>query len=295
MNLFMNKKRASIFISAALMLALILQSLVSCTVIKNPADADKLEPLTVSVLKIGKADAIVLKTGENCLVIDAGEEDDGEELCEFLTNSGISRVNALIITHHDKDHVGGADTLLERFPVDRIILPDYEGVVIDYFEFLDALKAKGLTAERIDKSIEFELGTAHILVEPPTSYPEAVSGAEIDNDCSLVTTVTHGKNRLLFMGDAEKTRIRDWLASGTAQQCDFMKAPHHGVYNTALAELFEAVRPKYAVICDSDKNPAETKTLELIKSFGAEVFETRFGRLTVISDGVNLELRQKTK
>lgn len=291
----MNKKRTQIFTAMALMLAFTMQFLVSCTVLERPADAEKLEPLTVSVLKIGKADAIVLQTGENCLVIDAGEEDDGEELCEFLTNSGVSRVNALIITHHDKDHVGGADTLLERFPVDRIILPDYEGVVTDYFEFLDALKAKNLTAERIKQSVEFDLGTAHVLVEPPVNYPEAVSGAEIDNDCSLITTVTHGKNRLLFMGDAEKTRIRDWLASGTAQQCDFMKSPHHGVYTTALAELLEVVRPKYAVICDSDKNPAETKTLELIKSYGTEIYETRFGRLTVISDGVNLELRQKTK
>ncbi len=291
----MNKKRTPIFTAMALMLAFTMQFLVSCTVLERPADAEKLEPLTVSVLKIGRADAIVLQTGENCLVIDAGEEDDGEELCEFLTNGGVSRVNALIITHHDKDHVGGADTLLERFPVDRIILPDYEGFVTDYFEFLDALKAKNLTAERIDKSVEFDLGTAHILVEPPVNYPEAVSGAEIDNDCSLVTTVTHGKNRLLFMGDAEKTRIRDWLSSGTAQKCDFMKAPHHGVYTTALAELFEATRPKYAVICDSDKNPAETKTLELIKGYGTEIYETRFGRLTIISDGVNLELKQKTK
>ena len=291
----MNKKRTPILAAAALLLAFALQVLVSCTTLEKPSDAEKLEPLTVSVLKIGKADSIVLQTGENCLVIDAGEEDDGEELCEFLTNNGISRVNALIITHHDKDHVGGADTLIERFPVDRVILPDYDGVVTDYFEFLDALTAKALTAERIKESIEFDLGTAHILVEPPVKYPDASSGAEIDNDCSLITTVTHGKNRLLFMGDAEKTRIRDWLASGTAQKCDFMKAPHHGVYNTALTELFEAARPKYAVICDSDKNPAETKTLELIKSFGTAIYETRFGRLTVISDGVNLELRQKTK
>lgn len=291
----MKKKRIPLFTAVMLLLSLALQFLVSCSVSPIPSDAEKLEPLTVSVLKIGRADAIVLQTGENCLVIDAGEEDDGEELCEFLTKNGISRVNALIITHHDKDHVGGADTLLERFPVDRIILPDYEGVVTDYFEFLDALKAKNLTAERIDKSVEFDLGTAHVLVEPPVNYPEAVSGVEIDNDCSLITTVTHGKNRLLFMGDAEKTRIRDWLASGTAQQCDFIKAPHHGVYNTALAELFEATRPKYAVICDSDKNPAETKTLELVKGYGTEIYETRFGRLTVISDGVNLELKQKTK
>ena len=291
----MKKKRIPLFTAVMLLLSLALQFLVSCSVSPIPSDAEKLEPLTVSVLKIGRADAIVLQTGENCLVIDAGEEDDGEELCEFLTKNGISRVNALIITHHDKDHVGGADTLIERFPVERIILPDYEGVVTDYFEFLDALKAKNLTAERIDKSVEFDFGTAHVLIEAPTEYPSVRDGVEIDNDCSLITTVTHGKNRLLFMGDAEKTRIRDWLASGTAQQCDFIKAPHHGVYNTALAELFEATRPKYAVICDSDKNPAETKTLELVKGYGTEIYETRFGRLTIISDGVNLELKQKTK
>lgn len=289
----MNKQRISLFTAVALLLAFTAAFLVSCT--ERPADAQKLDPLTVSVLKIGKADAIVLQTGESCLVIDAGEEDDGEELCEFLTTNGINRVNALIITHYDKDHVGGADTLVERFPVDRVIMPDYEGVVTDYFEFLKALEAAKLTPERLNKNVEFDFGTAHVLVESLAVYPAVVHGLEIDNDCSLITTVTHGENRLLFTGDAEKTRIRDWLASGTVEKCDFMKAPHHGVYNTALAELFEATRPKYAVICDSDKNPAETKTLELMKNYDTEVYETRFGRLTVISDGVNLELKQKTK
>ncbi|MBR5948530.1 MAG: MBL fold metallo-hydrolase [Clostridia bacterium] len=291
----MNKRKTSLLTAVILVLSLMMQFLVSCTVSESPANAEKLEPLTVSVLKIGKADSIVLKTGENCLVIDAGEEDDGEELVEFLTKNSISRVNALIITHHDKDHVGGADTLVERFPVDRVILPDYEGVVTDYFEFMDALEAAKITPEKISENVEFDLGTAHVLIEAPSVYPELIAGMEIDNDCSLITTVTHGKNRLVFMGDAEKTRIRDWLSAGNAEKCDFMKVPHHGVYNAALSELFATTRPKYAVICSSDKNPAESKTLELIKSFGTEVYETRFGRLTVVSDGLTLELKQKTK
>ena len=262
---------------------------------RNESSPKTLEALTATVLKVGKADAIVLIEGDNCLVIDTGEEDDGEELCTFLTEQGVQKVNTLIITHFDKDHVGGADTLIERFRVDRILAPDYDGTVTDYMEFTSALKAAGLTAERLTSPVEFELGTAHVLVEPPNEYPDTSTALEVDNDCSLITTVTHGSNRLLFMGDAEKTRIRDWIDGGTAQQCDFMKLPHHGVYNTALSELFSITRPRHTAITSSAKNPADVKTLELIKTFSSSIYETKDGKITVISNGSTLEVKQKIK
>ena len=117
-------------------------------------------------------------------------------------------------------------------------------------------------------------------------------GTEFDNNFSLITTVTHGKMRLVFAGDIEKQRIRAYLETGAAQKCDFLKVPHHGVYNTALPELFETLRPEYVVICSSKKNPADVETVEALKRCGAEVLETRSGDITVVSDGARLSMRQ---
>ena len=68
----------------------------------------------------------------------------------------------------------------------------------------------------------------------------------------------------LFAGDIEKQRIADMLSQGRVQPCDFLKVPHHGVYNSKLEDYFSKVNMKYAVITCSDKNPAEQKTLDLL-------------------------------
>lgn len=258
-------------------------------IVKGAAET---EPLKVTLLKVGKADAIAIQTEKNTMVIDTGEEEDGEELVFYLKNQGITQVDTLLITHFDQDHVGGADTLIESMDVERVLVPDYEGTSTEYQDFMIALEEKGMTAERLKKAEEFELGSAKVLVEPPASCEIKNGEAEVDNNFSIITTVTHGKNRLLFTGDAEKQRIRQWMKEGNVSPCDFLKVPHHGVYNTALQELFETVAPEYAVICSSNKNPADPQTIELLKKYNTHVFQTKDGNITVISDGTSLEMKQ---
>lgn len=252
-----------------------------------------LEPLKATLLKVGKADAIIIQCQNQTMVIDAGEEEDGEEVIEFLKNQGISQVDTLLITHFDQDHVGGADTLVETLPVGEVLLPDYEGNSTEYVDFMTALQEKEITPRRLRESVEFMLGEAEVLVEPPTSYETLVEGAEMDNNFSLITTIVHGENRLLFTGDAEKQRLREWIQGETAVDCDFLKVPHHGVYNTALQELLDQTLPEYGVICSSNKNPGEVQTLELLKERNCSVFQTKDGNVTVISDGGCLEVHQK--
>ena len=251
------------------------------------------EPLKVTLLKVGKADAIAVQTGNKTMVIDAGEEEDGEELVAFLQNQGISYVDVLVITHFDKDHVGGADTLVEEMEIGEVLLPDYEGIHTEYLDFMHALEKKGIQPQRLTEPIEMQFGEALVKTEPPESYEAAENVVEQDNNFSLITTIVHGDNRLLFTGDAEKQRLHQWLSEENVEACDFLKVPHHGVYNTALKKLADAVSPKYAVICSSGKNPADAKTLELLRARGIETFETKDGNVTVISDGNHLEIRQE--
>ena len=289
----MTKRQSSI--TAITVLAIIAVCVIVISCIVSPAKAGTMDPLTVTILKVGKADAIILQCQDETMIIDTGEEDDGLEVTEFLSKRNITYVDTLIITHFDKDHVGGADTVVESVDVGQVLLPDYEGADVDYVDFIDALSRKNITPTRLDEPIEFTLGEAQVLVEPPISYEIPEGAAEFDNNFSLITTVTHGDNKLLFTGDAEKRLIRDWLANGSAGQCDFLKVPHHGIYTTALDELLDVVQPKYAAICSSAKHPADDETLEALKGRGVDVLETRNGKITVISDGINLELHQKVK
>ena len=267
----------------------------------NKSKPDALPPLTTTILKVGKADAIVIREGAHTMLIDCGEEDDGQEVIDFLTTRNIEKVDVLIITHYDKDHVGGADQLIEQIPVERILLPDYKGASTEYFDFVAAMKRANLTPEVLTDDVTFSFGSAEVLVSPShlMDHEEATNavaaGFDIDNNLSLITMMTHGQNRMLFTGDAEKERIREWCSSDNAKTCAFLKLPHHGVYNTALAELLETVKPQYSVICDSAKNPASADTLETLKLYGVDVLETKNGKITITSDGIDLYLKQKVK
>lgn len=81
------------------------------------------------------------------------------------------------------------------------------------------------------------------------------------------------------------------LDTGIAQY-DFLKVPHHGVYNNALPDFFQAVGMEYAVITCSNKNPAETKTLEALESLGTETYLTANGLITVSSTPSGIQIRQ---
>ena len=249
--------------------------------------ADAAGTLTVRVLKAGKADAIIMTCGGEVLVLDTGETDDGDELARKLRESGAGKVDYLIITHFDKDHVGGAVRLLESFPVGTVYLPDYAGTSAEYTAFMAALSEKGITPVRLSEVLTFTFGDAGVTVEPPSSYEIRNVTEEYDNDFSLITTVVHGENTLLFMGDAEKARITEWLESGRVSDCTLLKVPHHGVYNKALPALIGAVSPEYSVVCDSSKNPADERTMALLSSAG-QLFETKDGDVTVVSDGASL-------
>ncbi len=251
--------------------------------------------LQVTLLKAGKADAILLETQGGVMVLDTGEADDGEKLAGLLRARGIGRVDLLVVTHFDKDHVGGAAALAAQVEIGRVLLPNYESSRPEYLALLEALAQKGVAPERLASPVSLALGDAQLLVEPAASQPGCGPGAlpaKEDNDLSLVVTVTHGQNRLLFMGDAEGGRIREWLAGPGCAPCAFLKVPHHGRYDPALEDLLAAATPQYAAICCSGKNPADPKTLALLRQYGVEAFETKDGDITLTSDGRALQVSQ---
>lgn len=243
-------------------------------------------------LKIGKADAIILRCGDETMVIDSGEDEDGQEVLDYLAKESVPKVNVLLITHFDKDHVGGADTVVRGIEVERVLQPAYEGTAKAYSEYMQALEEEGISPENVEETLYFDLGGASVMVEPPASYEIPDGDDEYDNDFSLIITVEYGAGRFVLTGDIEKKRIREWLAQGDVKPCDVLKVPHHGHYTSALDEMFAALSPQYAVICDSSKNPADGRTLDLLAKYSVETLETKDGDITIFCDGEQVWAQQ---
>lgn len=134
-----------------------------------------------SVLKVGQADAIIMQTANNCVIIDCGEKGDGKKILEYLEENKITSVSKLFITHFDKDHVGGAAKVISNVNVEEIVTPCYKGTSSEYENFLSAAESKGLTPFQIDENRSFILDDVLFEVFPPQkkTYKEG------DNDFSL--------------------------------------------------------------------------------------------------------------
>ena len=192
-----------------------------------------------TVLKAGQADAILMQTQNNSIIIDCGEKDDGDELVGLLREKDISNIDYLFITHFDKDHVGGFPEVMENITVTNIIVPDYEGNNDEYEEYLKTVNSKKSDVTALKEDTAFTLDDVVFEV----SIPKKQSYAEGDNDFSLVISVTHGENTFLFAGDAEKDRLRE-VMSEFGKEYDFLKVPHHGKYNKNTKQFVTTVKPK---------------------------------------------------
>ena len=245
--------------------------------------------LKMTFLDTGKSDCIVIQAGESVVVNDAADEDDQEMICAFLVGLQTERIEYLVLSHFDKDHIGSADKLLQRYEVGCVLMPDYQEDSEPYLALMEALQETETESRRLRESYQFSLEGIEFYVDAPgeASYDN-------DNNYSLITRVTCNRNEILLMGDAQKQRTEEFLESThLPRSCDLIKMPHHGDYNKRLRDLFVKVHPKYAVLtAGAERSRVEEETLTLLEACRCGAYYTDEGTITVTSDGVYLQVDQ---
>ena len=233
----------------------------------------------------GKADAILITAPGAAVMVDTGEKGFGKEILDYLEEKGIGKLDALILTHFDKDHVGGAAKLLSGIPIDRVIQSNVPRDSGEYRDYVRALERAGLEAETPREPLTLSLGDLEIMVDPPKQeeYEKDPS-----NNSSLIVSVRYGDTSALLTGDAEEERLAEWLEQEPGHY-DLIKMPHHGSWEQPLSELLALTEPQYAVLTDSEREPASDKTIALLTSFRVETFSTKDGALLFRSDGEGLK------
>lgn len=247
---------------------------------------ESFHPLEVEILKIGKADCQIITIDGQTLMIDTGEDEDSEEIINYLKEYGIDTINYLIITHYDKDHVGGADKILQAVDVEQVFEPGYPKDSTQYNEYVTALNELNIVPTILQHAYSLQMAEATVTIYPPqkTSY-------DGDNDYSLVTTIVHGENSFLFTGDAEDARLQEIMDTIPLGQT-FLKVPHHGNSHQLSEAFLKAVSPKYAVITCSAKNPPSDEVLEILNSLQTKTYLTSEGSVHCLSNGHTLSVLQ---
>jgi competence protein ComEC len=257
-------------------------------VIVGSSFADDVGILKIKLFKVGKADAILLRTENHTVMIDTGEEDDGEKLISYLDEKGIESIDYLILTHFDKDHIGSSPAIISHLPIITLLEPSYKKVG-DVFDALQkAIDDNSISTLKVSKEMTFTLDQVTFTVLPAS---QEIYTEDEDDDFSLVVSVRHGKNSFLFAGDIRSQRINELISSHDLKH-SFLKVPNHGVNDDSSASLFAAVSPEYAAVFCSDKNPASEAVISALEALKVKIYQTLNGSIAITSDGNAITFKQ---
>lgn len=245
---------------------------------------------TVVFPQIGSADAALLITDSATVLIDTGEKNDGDELLELLEVYNRDTVDLLLISHYDKDHVGGAAEVLSGCTVKRVIGSTSPKDSAEMEAYRTALQESGLTEEIPTSPLTVTLGDLTLEIDPPQ---KSIYTEDQSNNSSTVVSVHYQDTDFLFTGDAMAERTPEFALSLPDQSYDLIKIPHHGRDTETVSELLPTLKPgAAAVITSSKKEPEAPALLDLLKTSDIMPYLTRQGDVTVISDGKTLTITQ---
>ncbi len=225
--------------------------------------ADPEHSFLLDILSTGKSDCLLFRADGHTVLIDTADTDDVTVILSHLYRLGITRLDYLILTHFDNDHVGGAAGIVSAIPVGEILAPNYIRRSSACLALEDAIQEKGVPLTRMAEGRTLVLGEATLQIDTTSLFgsdilsSESDGGDDIDeNNFSLVTYLTYGSFSALLLGDAQKARLEEYAAAHPTLTADFVKLPHHGTYTKALRRLLESTHPRCTAVCvDSPERP----------------------------------------
>lgn len=245
--------------------------------------------IRITFFDVGKGDAILIETDEHSVLIDSGYDDTSDTILSYLAKRNVKRLDYMILTHFDKDHVGGADRILEAVEVGEVLQPDYESDAKQYLEYQETMKDKEKQAHLVTQTERFSFDGADFLIYPPQQEKYEVE----DNDFSLVISMTYGKRSFLFAGDCERERLNELLAQTEfSLSHDVLKIPHHGKKEKNSVEFLKAVSPTIAVFTCPEEMEIKEDIYETLDEMGTLIYMTGKGTVICLCDGDVLQMMQ---
>ena len=124
---------------------------------QNIADTVATGQMKVTYLNVGQGDCTIIQTEGHNAMIDAGNNHEGKDVVDYLNQQGIDKLDYLILTHPDADHIGGGDDVLEKIEVEQVIMPDVANDTMTYEEVMDDIEKENVPVEHPKVGEEFGL------------------------------------------------------------------------------------------------------------------------------------------
>lgn len=225
-----------------------------------------------TVLDVGQGQCLIFRAHGQTAMIDcggSGGEQAGDTAADYLDSLGEQRIELLILTHYDSDHVGGVPELLQRVQVDRVIMPDYQPDSDARQELLRAAEAVGTEITLTQMDLTAQVGDFVFSLY-------ASREADTANDHSLAVRFSHHRMDILVTGDMDAAGERRLLRTHNIGDIDVLVAGHHGSKFSTSYALLKAVKPEIVVISvgkNSYGHPSDEALSRILES-GAAVYRT---------------------
>ena len=243
--------------------------------------------VTIKFIDVGQGEAILIALPEKTVLIDAGPTGSAPKIAQVLQELGRNKIDYLVATHPDEDHIGGMADVISNTQIGTIYAPNKTNNTATYRKFLTAIQ---------NNNLQITLAEAGTIIDQTDDYkleilwPKKDANFPETNDYSIIIKLTVGNKTFLFTGDAPTNAI----LNSNPGHIDVLKLSHHGSRTGTTEVLIHKLSPTYAVLSYAVDNPyghPMQSVLNALRKHSVEVWGTGAnGTITITCDGTNIDI-----
>ena len=243
--------------------------------------------VTIKFIDVGQGEAILIALPEKTVLIDAGPTGSAPKIAQVLQELGRNKIDYLVATHPDEDHIGGMADVISNTQIGTIYAPNKTNNTATYRKFLTAIQ---------NNNLQITLAEAGTIIDQTDSYkleilwPKKDANFPDTNDYSIIIKLTVGNKMFLFTGDAPTNAI----LNSNPGHIDVLKLSHHGSRTGTTEVLIHKLSPTYAVLSyavDNSYGHPMQSVLNALHKHSVEIWGTGAnGTITITCDGTNIDI-----
>ena len=243
--------------------------------------------VTIKFIDVGQGEAILIALPEKTVLIDAGPTGSAPKIAQVLQELGRNKIDYLVATHPDEDHIGGMADVISSTQIGTIYAPNKTNNTATYRKFLAAIQ---------NNNLQITLAEAGTIIDQTDAYKLEILWPTKDvnfpdtNDYSIIIKLTVGNKTFLFTGDAPTNAILD----ANPGHIDVLKLSHHGSRTGTNEQLVRKLSPTYAILSyalDNSYGHPMQSVLNALHKHSVEIWGTGAnGTITITCDGTTIDI-----
>ncbi|MEY2363342.1 MBL fold metallo-hydrolase [Lysinibacillus capsici] len=247
--------------------------------------------MQVHFIDVGQGDSILIESPSGkTMLIDGGVKGAGQQIVSYLKELGINKLDIVVATHPDADHIGGFIPVLDNMTIEQFYDSGKVHTSQTFEEMLTRIDEKNIPyhVPKIGDDIEFD---KDVNVKVLNANDQATD----NNDASIVLKMTYGNVSFLLTGDAGVALEKEMLQYDV--KATVLKAGHHGSNTSSSEEFIQAVKPEVTILSYGEDNKyghPHAEIVDRLQAIGSKIYATAdLGTITVSTDGVNYTVNGK--